>query len=132
MRSSAAIVAFAMCSVALGANVSPWIKVAGGGWNPTDDTLREAESALRAAVPTAARDRGRLPDWSTYTFQYQGVSPLIGARYIRVNAFCDARDNHRDISAQWVMVKDGGACFFSAKYDPKTRRLYDLSVNGVA
>jgi hypothetical protein len=132
MRRSVPLLAFALSCVALGANVSPWIKVAGGGWNPTDETLREVESALKSAVPAAAQNRGRLPDWSTYTFQYQGVSPIIGARYIRVNAFCDARDHHRNISARWVMVKDGGACFFSAKYDPKLQRVYDLSVNGVA
>jgi hypothetical protein len=26
---------------------------------------------------------------------------------------------------------DRGACFFSAKYDPATKQLYDLEVNGV-
>ena len=32
----------------------------------------------------------------------------------------------------WVSVFDGGACYFSAKYDPAKKRIYDLEVNGVA
>ena len=33
---------------------------------------------------------------------------------------------------EWVEVYDGGACYFSGKYDPDKKLVYDLTVNGVA
>jgi hypothetical protein len=29
-------------------------------------------------------------------------------------------------------MSDGGACYFSAKYDPERKIIYDVEVNGVA
>jgi hypothetical protein len=114
------------------ADSGAWLEVQGGSWNPSTALLSDVEAALRIAVPPAATGRGRLPDWRTYTFQYQGQSAASGHRYVRVNAFCWARDNFPDLTKEWVEVKDGGACFFSAKYDTAAKRLYDLQVNGVA
>jgi len=87
---------------------------------------------LKTTIPTAAVGRGRAPDWRTYTFQYQGQTSLLGHRYVRINAFCDSRGNHPGLASAWVEVFDGGACFFSAKYDAVKKQLYDVQVNGVA
>jgi hypothetical protein len=108
-----------------------WIEVGGGAWKPKPEVLSQAEAALRTAVPTAAANRGHLPEWHSYTFQYQGRSPLLGRRYVFVNAFCDDPAHHPNLAKTWVEVFDGGACFFSAKYDPDSHQLYDLAVNGI-
>ena len=104
----------------------------GGGWKPSPELFPEVEIALKAALPKAAARRGSLPDWGSYTFQYQGVTPLVGKRYLLVNAFCDDPGHHPDFRTKWVKVMDGGACFFLAKYDPAAHALYDVLVNGVA
>jgi hypothetical protein len=46
-----------------------------------------------------------------------------------VNAFCHI--DSRRLDTEWVVVYDGGACYFSAKYDPTAKRVYDIEVNGV-
>jgi len=47
-----------------------------------------------------------------------------------INAFCAAPQRHS--VTEWVQVKDGGACFFNAKYDPESEQVYDVVVNGIA
>jgi len=110
---------------------SKWIEVDGGKWKPSVAVLSELESALQSALSTAASNRGRMPAWTTYTFQFQGRSPLVGPRYVFVNAFCDGSRDQASYRTTWIRVLDGGACYFSAKYEPDTKRLYDLQVNGV-
>jgi hypothetical protein len=106
-----------------------WVQVKGGSWDPTPAALTEIETALKPALALAARNRGRLPDWREYLFQYQGRKTLLGRQFVYVNAFCSHENG--DLAEDWVTVLDGGACYFSAKYDPITKRIYDLAVNGV-
>jgi hypothetical protein len=106
-----------------------WIHVKGGSWDPTPATLAELETALQPALPPAARNRGRLPKWDEYTFQYQGRTTLLGRTFVYVNAFCS--HDGRNLDQEWVSVFDGGACYFSAKYDPAMKQIYGLEVNGV-
>jgi hypothetical protein len=106
-----------------------WINVKGGTWSPTPGALADLEAALRPTLIPAAQKRGRLPKWEEYTFQYQGRSTLLGRQFVYVNALCSHEG--RNLSQDWVTVFDGGACYFSAKYDPATKRIYDLVVNGV-
>lgn len=113
-------------------NPSKWIEVKGGTWKPDDTMLSDLEVSLKPAITAGSKNRGHMQDWSKYTFQYQGRSPELGKRYIFVNAFCDDPQNHPNLQNIWVQVMDGGACFFSGKYEPETKRLYDISVNGVA
>jgi hypothetical protein len=114
------------------AAASAWVEVKGGSWKPSIEQLSDVESALRGQIPPASRNRGTIPEWHSYTFQYQGQTTLLRHRYVRVNAFCDSRGNYPNITADWVLVMDGGACFFSAKFDVEEKRLYDIAVNGVA
>jgi hypothetical protein len=109
-----------------------WIEMNGSGWKPDVEMLSELETKLKPVVLEKSVHRGRIHDWETYTFQYEGRSPLLREKYIYVNAFCDEPINHPDLKNSWVMVFDGGACFFSAKYEPATKRLFDVKVNGVA
>src|SRR5271168_3498872 len=89
---------------------SRWIEVRGGVWHPAMSTLTELEAVLRPAIETASHNRGRLPPWHEYTFQYQGRASLLGQQYVYVNGFCSYSQG--DLRTQWVEVFDGGACFF--------------------
>jgi hypothetical protein len=91
--------------------------------------LLQLEAALVPAVTAASKDRGRMRKWSDYAFQYQGRRSLIGKPFVFVNAFCETASV--DLSSG-VEVLDGGTCYFSAKHDPKTNRVYDVQVNGFA
>ena len=122
-----AIVAFMLSAFA---GPAQWVEVGPGAWRPQTTDLVAAEVALRPAVKAAAKNRGPLPPWPTYIFQYQGRRTLLGKRYIYVNAFCDGEAHHE--LKVWVEVMDGGACYFRGKYDTEEHRLYDLLVNGVA
>jgi hypothetical protein len=124
--------ALALIVTAAAANPPHWVEVVGGTWRPSPEVLSHIEAALKVAVPNAAANRGHLPEWHSYTFQFQGRTPVTGRRYVFVNAFCDVLPNHADLTKAWIQVMDGGACFFSAKYDPGSRQLYDLVVNGDA
>jgi hypothetical protein len=109
---------------------SQWVEVSGGAWHPDSAALAKLEAALVPAVTAASKDRGEMRKWSSYTFQYQGRNSLLGKPYVFVNAFCGTASV--DVRTAWVEVFDGGTCYFSAKYDPKTNRVYDVQVNGVA
>ena len=131
MRSYGVAFTFAL-SLATAASISSrWLEISGGTWHPAPALLGDVEASLKAALPVAANGRGRLPEWGSYTFQYQGQSTFARGRLIVVNAFCDDPNHHPDRLKAWVTVFDGGACFFSAKYDLASKRLYDLVVNGV-
>jgi hypothetical protein len=117
-------------SVIAMANDARWLEVSEGSWEPTSRQLDEAESALNAAIPAAARNHGFVPKWSQYRFQYQGRGSLPMHKFIYINAFCSSGFLKPD--NRWVVVMDGGACFFRAKFDVEAHKLYDISVNGVA
>jgi hypothetical protein len=130
VRFSAVVLAL-VASAAI-ADASKWLEVQGGEWSPSVASLTKVDAALRAAVPSAAGSLNPLPNWQSYTFQYQGRTTPSGRRFVYVNAFCHDPVAHRNLNKEWVTVLDGGACFFSAKYDTESERLYDLEVNGTA
>jgi hypothetical protein len=124
------LAALLMCASAAAFDSTRWIPVTGGTWEPTTAVLSELDTALKLPVTDASQNRGRIPQWSAYTFQYQGRTQPLGQRYVYVNAFCFHTGNH--LEREWVDIEDGGACFFSAKYDPQKKVVYDIRVNGVA
>jgi hypothetical protein len=130
LRPATSVVAVLLGAVALAADSPRWVEVSGGAWEPQSVLFAQIESALRPMVAAAAKDRGRLPEWKSYTFQYQGRRTMLGRKYVYINAFCDDPRHH--FLTEWVGVLDGGACFFRAKYDPESKRVYDVEVNGVA
>jgi hypothetical protein len=113
-----------MCASAAAFDSTRWIPVKGGTWEPSAAVLSDLEAALKPSVTAASQNRGRIPLWSAYTFQYQGRTQLFGQRYAYVNAFCFHTGTH--LEREWVNIEDGGACFFSAKYDPQKKVVYDI------
>ena len=65
-----------------------------------------------------------------YKRQYYGFSHE-GRSLIYVNAFCDPDDLFY-WETTFVMVFDGGDCFYQATYDPVAHEFVECYVNGVA
>ncbi|HEU5090546.1 MAG TPA: hypothetical protein VFT99_23990 [Roseiflexaceae bacterium] len=100
-------------------------------WTPSDDDIAEFEAGLapfvRAAAPHRSSDLWQRQ--ATYKRQYAGIV-REGKRLIYANFLCD------DMQGRWkttyVIVMDGGDCFFQATYDTATHQFTGLSVNGEA
>ena len=129
MRALAVLLTLYLPTVAQAFDQSQWVEVSGGAWHPDTASLAKLETALMPAVNAASMNRGAMRAWNSYTFQYQGRESLLKISYVFVNAFCGA--SNVDARKTWVEVFDGGTCYFSAKYDPKGGRIYDVRVNGV-
>ncbi len=63
----------------------------------------------------------------SYTYQYKTVSD----HELYINAMCDTHDR-ADLTQEFVMVFDGGSCYFQATYNFKTNAFVKLEVNGEA
>lgn len=113
--------------LALALSIASWIHVPGGTWQPTAHAV-ELRDGLEPFVVRAAAEQGkRLPAWSSYTFQYQGQTEQ-SRKTVFINAFCSPAPS--DVKTQFVLVLDGGACYFRVKYDPAKKEFFDLEFNG--
>jgi hypothetical protein len=92
------------------------------GWTPAEDDLQAAEDAVLAA-PAGDRE----PEIEGYR-QYVGIVEN-GERKIIVNSMCDEMEGWDE---QYIMVMDGGSCFWNAVYNVETGELESLIVNGDA
>ncbi len=101
-------------------------------WVPSEDDVGELEAALRDAVKTRLAEANREPPsadrdadvdaltqiqahLSEYVRQYAGIV-VNGNRRVLLNAFPDDTYCYRD---QLIVVKDGGAWFWTIQYDVK-------------
>ena len=109
--------------------IGSWISISGGTWQPTTQDLNGARSGLQSYVAkTAKEEQVNLPKWSLYTFQYQGRT-IEKKRFIYINAYCTTPPKYS--ANRFVQVFDGGSCFFSVLYDPKTKTYTNLTFNGL-
>jgi hypothetical protein len=109
----------------------PWIKVAGGKWDPSPKMLVDLKAQIESYVRSQAKAQGReLKNWQDYTFQYQGQEEK-GRKFIFINALCVQRDRQR-LDKEIIVIFDGGTCFFNVKYDPSKKRFFNLFINGEA
>jgi len=115
---------------ALAIAIGSWLPVPGGSWQPTTSDIAEAKSQIEPYVSReASLAKKTLPNWSSYTFQYQGRE-LHGRQVVLVNAFCSAPTPHA--ATQMVMVFDGGPCYFQAHWDPINKIYISVVFNGDA
>lgn len=104
-------------------------------WSPTAADIRALESALPAYLQenrsafymTETLIWKRLDE---YNRQYIGVV-LGGKKIIYASFLCQGGAN-TEWKEHFILVADGGACYFQFKYEPSTGGYYDLSVNGEA
>lgn len=118
----------AMLGVAAGASADSanrWIEVDGGSWRPDSRTLSRLTRQIKSSVTAGAIAQGRkLPQWKTYTFQYQGRGEP-GGKYVFVNAFC-IDEPAWPLATRFMQVTDGGTCFFNVNYNPATNQFFSL------
>jgi hypothetical protein len=62
-----------------------------------------------------------------YNYQYM----LIDNHTFKISAFCSPL-GARNLEEEYLLVHDGGSCFFEVTYDSLTNKFRNFSVNGVA
>ncbi len=73
-----------------------------------------------------------LKKWNTYRLQYQGQEEQ-GRKFVYINAFCSLHNPKGvNLSKDFVLVHDGGGCFFQLKYDLIANKFFDVFINGEA
>jgi hypothetical protein len=104
-----------------------------GYWTPTADDILNPEERLADYLRQNPEAFYRQPPvWERldeYQRQYIGLM-FKGDRIIYGNFFCD--DTGMDWQQEFVIVLDGGDCFFQVKYDVKSGLFIGLQVNGEA
>ncbi len=107
-----------------------WTAVPGGAWKPAEQTLEAIHSGLKPFVQKSAADQNKiLAEWSKYTFQFQGQEK-DGRKFVHINAYCIAPPEYAE--KRFVIVLDGGTCFFNVKFDPATHMYFELQFHGEA
>ncbi|MFI5296794.1 MAG: hypothetical protein ACHREM_01740 [Polyangiales bacterium] len=100
-------------------------------WTPTKDDAAALSRALDEHL-------GRSADWRTRsilktlpTYQSQLIGIVRGSeRRIAANYFCN--DLGSSWKSRWMIVMDGGSCFFRFEYAPDDHSIHDLWINGAA
>ena len=117
-------------SAVLAIVVGSWLHIPDGSWSPAPEQLSELRNSLEPFVKQQALTQHlQLPKWQNYTFQFQGQVDE-GQKIIFVNAFCSSPLEQARV--QFVVVFDGGSCFFQVKYNPNKKLFYQLMFNGEA
>jgi hypothetical protein len=101
-----------------------WITVDGGIIEVNLDQ-NAVENRLWSYLST--NSKREFEQRSTYTYQYQAVSNEV----IKIYAMCNVRSKE-NLHKEFVMVFDGGSCYFEVKYSIKTGEFSELHVNGEA
>jgi hypothetical protein len=126
----AAVAALSLVAVS-NAQGSNWFEVRGGAWDPNPETASQLQAAFPSEIERLAGKRvGDFQPWPEYRFQFQGQE-RGSEHFIFVSALCSV-DDAWDLTERFIVVFDGGACYFQVKYDPNTHQFYDLVINGVA
>jgi hypothetical protein len=99
-------------------------------WVPDSATMKVVKADLETAAERAAAERHLdLPEWSSYRFQFQGRL-VDGKRIVFVNAYCWlAEDQSED---EFILVEDGGTCFFETNYDLESKSFGRIAFHGRA
>lgn len=95
-------------------------------WTPGIEDVLSAEAALAEHLE-ANPDLG-VDALETYARQYVGIGD--GENVISVNALCAVDD--LDWEDQFIVVADGGSCFWQATVDLPTGEVPSFTVNGEA
>lgn len=116
------------------ADGNTWIEVKGGVWVPSPEVLTFVKSGTKDAIESFAQQHDRqLRSWDSYTFQYQGMS-RNNRKFVFVNALCKESSFGKTVklNRNFLVVKDGGSCYFQLKYDPALGKFYEVFINGEA
>ena len=104
-----------------------------GFWTPGQADVISLEAGLYNYLQSVANLFPQGPPTEEqlvkYHRQYLGIIEE-GRHVIYANYFCE--DSIQDWENQFVMVQDGGSCFFQLRFEVGASRYYDLHINGEA
>ena len=107
---------------------------AGGYWTPSQVDVESVAGVLReslAADPDGPYIIANLPSSRA---QLVGIvshgERRILANYVCKRSFDTGVLAANDMRTHWIRVYDGGPCFFHFTYDPGTKKVYDMIING--
>jgi hypothetical protein len=104
-------------------------------WTPSPEQIAQLEVQLKPYLERATTPQAKViaAGLGSYKRQYLGISDDGGRRWIFVNGFCEGfwkrDDSWRD---EFVIVFDGGTCYFQVLYDPSSSQFGPLAINGNA
>lgn len=99
-------------------------------WTPTPEAVAALEAQLGDYLAQHQTTFFR-PTADLLTYQRQYVGLVYGEQQVvYANFFCTSAS--MDWQNDFVLVMDGGDCFFQVKYDMATGEFFDLRVNGEA
>jgi hypothetical protein len=96
-------------------------------WTPSEADVMALEEQLAGYLPDEHPDLWQKLE--SYTRQYWGTVTPDGNRAIYANFFCDA-DRLDRWRTDFVMVLDGGDCYFQTIYDVENGDFVWLAING--
>lgn len=110
---------------------SNWIQVQGSTWRVSPAELAQMASQLPAAALSANGGKKTEKDVLTYTIQFKALgSP--GRRVVEVRGACQVHGTtHGELQKDFLVVIDGGQCYFNAVWDATQRKFKHLRFNGV-
>lgn len=102
-------------------------------WSPTEADVRAVEEGVGVFLQeNAAMFYTNVPVWERldeYNRQYVGMI-VEGRKVLYANFFCNRED--ATWRKEFVLVLDGGSCYFQFQFDSATGEFFDLRVNGEA
>lgn len=106
------------------------LKESDGFWTPSANDIYKLEEGMAEYLNQNSRNfTSQPPAWERldeYQRQYIGIE-RGGKQIIYGNFFCEEDDNWRK---EFVMVIDGGDCYFQVEYDVESGKFIYLAVNG--
>lgn len=101
-------------------------------WSPAENHILALEGGVSAYLQEnpASFFSMEQPVWERlgeYNRQYIGVVQ-DGRKIVYANYFCNSMET--DWKRDFVLVMDGGACYFQFKYDVESAEFFELQVNG--
>jgi hypothetical protein len=99
------------------------------------DDVGQAAGAVAPYLTKMIEPRGQeiiLKDLGSYRAQFAGII-RNGNRLIAANYFCRGTNDDRiskTWQSHWVVVFDGGPCYFHFIFDPKGRSIREFVING--
>lgn len=130
MHRAIVITLFAWAVPATAQDLPNWYEVAGGQWQVPQQMVAQAASHVQEAADHARWSGTVLPQVGTYRVQYQGAIK-DGKKLVRMMGACRTDPGEGDPTARWLVVYDGGKCYYRAEYDPASNTFVYFAFNGM-